>query len=141
MEFDYGILDNVRLVERFMIMFQMRITGLPDILLLDYHDVHRYVYEFVDDSISQYASWCATTNKASDLEEELRSKVMIIGHAYGVDMTPYLDNWFEGLDKEVLSILEENIRQIHYTQSSNTVFKLTMISDSSLLIENMGPAT
>lgn len=141
MEFDYVILDNVRLVERFMIMFQMRITGLPDILLLDYHDVHRYVYEFVDDSISQYASWCVTTNKASDLEEELRSKVMIIGHAYGVDMTPYLDNWFEGLDKEVLSILEENIRQIHYAQSSNTVFKLTMISDSSLLIENMGPAT
>lgn len=138
MEFDYVILDNVRLVEHFMTRYQLKITGLPDVLLIDYRDTHHYIHEFVDDAISQYASWCVTTNKAADLEEELRSKVILVGAAYGVDMSPYLDNWFEGLDKEVLSVIEENVRQIHYQRGVPTVLSVAMITDGSLLIENMG---
>lgn len=138
MEHDYIILDNVRLVENFMIRYQIKITGLPDVLLIDYRDAHRYIHEYVDDVISQYATWCATTNKAAELEEEIRSKVNLIGAAYGVDLNPHVDNWFEGLDKEVLCIIEESLRQIHYNSRGPVVLKVVMITDGSLLIENMG---
>lgn len=138
MEYEHFILNNVALCEVFMSMYQIRIDKIPDVILIDYVDLARYVYEYVDDVISQYASWCITSNKAEDIEYELRSKVQLFGNAYGVDMSPYLENWFEGLDKMVLAVLEDTIRQIHNLSSRNNVFKATVTDDGTIIIEDMG---
>lgn len=138
MEYEYFILNNLALCETFMSQFQIRIDKIPDVLIIDYKDLNRYVYEFVDDTLSQYAAWCATTNKAEDIENELRAKVAMFGTAYGVNMGPYINSWFEGLDRMVLSILEYHIRQIHDTTSRHMVFKAHMMDDGTIAIENMG---
>lgn len=140
MDYTHYVLNNVALCETFMSMFQIRIDQLPDVLLIDFNDLNRYVLEYIDDSISQYSDWCATTNKASDIEFEFRSKLKFIGHAFNVDLTPVIDNWFEALDKWVLSIIDENIRLMHVSTSRDNVFKATVLNDSTVIIENLGAA-
>lgn len=141
MSYEHFILNNVALCETFMSSFQIRIDKIPDVLIIDYRDLNRYVFEYVDDSISQYADWCATTNKAEDVELELRGKVSLFGSAYGVDMSAYLDMWFEALDKHVLCILDDCVRRIHDGTSRSLVFKAHVFTDGTIAIENMGEAT
>lgn len=135
-----ALLNNVMLLERFLTSHKLMIPQLPSVMIVTPGELDRYIQLYIDDLISQYSEWCATTNTANYYEDEIRMKLARIATAYQIPLDVMFDEYFEQFDQKVLCPLAEQIQMVMNHFGGGNVTSVTYLANRTAFIENLGVA-